>query len=44
MLKEAEDSFCFPIMEEELGQESVEDILNHAKDLSMKSFIACHAA
>ena len=43
-LKEAEDSFCFPIMEEELGQENTEDILDHAKDLSMKSFLACRVA
>ncbi|PVH62313.1 hypothetical protein PAHAL_3G264000 [Panicum hallii] len=44
LLKEAEDSFCFPIMEEELTNESVDEILTHAQDLSMKSFIACRAA
>lgn len=43
LLQEASDSFDFPIMEDELGKESSEEILYQAHDLSMKSFLACHA-
>jgi hypothetical protein len=44
LLQEAGDSFGFPIMEDELGQESTEEILYQAQDLSMKSYLACHVA
>jgi hypothetical protein len=44
LLQEAGDSFGFPIIEDELGKESAEDILYHAQDSSMKSFLACRAA
>jgi hypothetical protein len=44
LLQEAGDSFGFPIMEDELSQESTEEILYQAQDLSMKSFLACHVA
>jgi hypothetical protein len=43
LLQEACDSFSFPIMEDELSKESVEEILYQAHDLSMKSFLACRA-
>lgn len=43
-LQKAQDSFSFLIMEEDLGQESAEEILTHAQDLSMKAFVACHVA
>jgi hypothetical protein len=44
LLQEAGDSFGFPIMEDELGQEYAEEIIYQAQDPSMKSFLACHAA
>jgi hypothetical protein len=44
LLQEAGDSFGFPIMEDELGEESAEEIMYQAQDLSMKSFLACRAA
>jgi hypothetical protein len=40
----AGDSFGFPIMEDELGQESAKEILYQAQDMSMKSFLECRAA
>jgi hypothetical protein len=43
LLQEAGDSFGFPIMEDELAKENVEEILYQAQDLSMKSFLACRA-
>jgi hypothetical protein len=44
LLQEAGDSFGFPIMEDELGKESADEILHQAQDLSMKSFLTCRAA
>jgi hypothetical protein len=44
LLQEVGDSFGFPIMEYELGQESAEQTIYQPQDLSMKSFLACRAA
>lgn len=44
LLQKAQDSFSFPIMEEDLGEDSAEDILTHAQDLLMKGFVACRIA
>lgn len=44
VLQKAQDSFSFPIMEEDLCEDRIEDILSQAQDLSMKAFVACRVA
>lgn len=44
LLQKASDTFSFPVMEDELGEESGEDIITHAQDLSLKAFVACRNA